>query len=91
MHEVVAYRNEVERQVDEVPDDRRGSEFCKRLASQFAEPRNHISGATTLNLSFFCDKFGVATLNQRAIKRVDQAVFDKESLAQHHGEGARFA
>jgi hypothetical protein len=85
------YRNEVQRQVHEVPNDRRRGELSKRLASQFAESRNHVSGTATLDLTFLCDKSRLAALDERAVEGIDKAVFDEKSFAEDHGKGARLA
>jgi hypothetical protein len=85
------HRNEVERQIHEVPNNSRRSEFGKRLASQLAEPGNHVSSTTTLDLAFLRNKLRVATLDESSVKSVDETVFDEQSLAQDHGESAGFA
>ena len=82
------YRDEVQRQIHEVSDDRRGSELSERLAGQLAESCNHVSGATALDLTFLGNKSRLAALDECAIEGVDEAVFDEKSLAEDHGKGA---
>lgn len=84
-------RNEVKRQVHDVPDDSRWGEFRKWLASQFAESRNHIASTTAFDLALLGHKLGVSAFDECAIKGVDQAVLDEERFGEDHCQSAGLA
>lgn len=78
-------RDEVERQVHEVLDQRRGGELRKGLLYELSQPRHGITAG--LDLSASRDQIRGPLGDQHAVKGVDQSILDEERLAQYGEDG----
>ncbi len=87
-HDCAYHRDEVQRQIHDIPDNRRRRELLEgrlRQLSQFPHET-----ASTLHLPSLGDKVCSVLGYEHAIEGVSQSVVDEECFAEHGEEGGGF-